>query len=37
VGMNEYISKPIRIGELQEALDRRSEALKERVVMPLPG
>ncbi|HSD58892.1 MAG TPA: response regulator [Methanotrichaceae archaeon] len=37
VGMNEYISKPIRMGELQEALDRRSEALKERAVLPLPG
>jgi signal transduction histidine kinase/DNA-binding response OmpR family regulator len=37
VGMNEYISKPIRIGELQEALDRRSEALKERAILPLPG
>jgi PAS domain S-box-containing protein len=35
VGMNEYISKPIRMGELQEALDRRSEALKERAVIVL--
>jgi signal transduction histidine kinase/DNA-binding response OmpR family regulator len=30
VGMNEYISKPIRMRALQEALDRRSEALKEK-------
>lgn len=29
VGMNEYISKPIRMEELQEALNRRSIALKE--------
>lgn len=29
VGMNEYISKPIRMRELQEALDRRSEILKD--------
>lgn len=37
VGMNEYISKPIRMGELRDALDRRSEALKERAVLPMPG
>jgi CheY-like chemotaxis protein len=29
-GMNEYIRKPIKITELQEALDRRSEAIKAK-------
>jgi PAS domain S-box-containing protein len=29
-GMNEYISKPIKMVELQEALDRRSEAIKAK-------
>jgi CheY-like chemotaxis protein len=30
-GMNEYISKPVKIAELQEALDRRSAAVGEKI------
>jgi CheY-like chemotaxis protein len=30
VGMNEYISKPIRMAELQEALDRQSGVIEAK-------